>query len=145
MFKLLLIAAFAAVAMSADLPFEICGGGWPAPVRFAVPECPGTPCGLPVGATITLNIWVEVDRITSQLPVSALVTTPTAQFYWDLPTGDACGGIAGGCPISPGEHLITFPLTIANVTPGETVTTRVEIANEAGGQVACGYLATTFN
>lgn len=145
MFKFVVLAAFVATAAAVDIPWGSCGAGFQEPASFAIPECPGLPCSLPIGADIILNIGINVNRVTTELPVTATVTQNGVTNPWVLPTGNACYGISGLCPITAGTHLITFPVTISEVSSGVPAVVRVEINNDLGESVACGTIETTFN
>lgn len=143
MFKFFLIAAFVACAFANNVDFEECPG-LPAPISFGIPECNSDPCVIRVGQTITLVIGINVASQTTSMPVTATVTSGGVSFDFPLPTGDACAAVSTGCPLTPGNYLVTFPVTIAGVNAGTETSVRVQINNQNNAPIACGSITTTF-
>ena len=142
MFKLILVAALVASAAAIDV--TLCPGQ-PGPASFAIRECPSTPCDVAVGQSLTLDIGLNVVSATTTLPVFAIVTSGGREFPFDLPTGNACAALNGSsCPLAPGTHRVTFPITIEGVNAGDETTVRVQFNDDAGNTVACGSVTTTF-
>lgn len=144
MFKyVILAAALVASAFSANIEFNACPGQ-PGPVSLAIPECSAQPCNIAVGEIITLLIGINVQSETTSLPVFAMVTAGGTEVPFDLPSGEGCNAIAGGCPLAPGYHMVTFPVRVEGVTAGVETSVRVQFNNQAGQTVACGIVNTSF-
>lgn len=146
MFKFLaIVAALVATVAAIDLTYNDCSAGQPSFEYVRVPECSAVPCGLGQGDTITVKIGVQLPNAVTRLPVRAFIVTANGEEAYDLPTGDACYAVQGGCPLSAGAHEVSFPVTINDAIPSNVETViRVELDDDAGNSVGCGAVTTTF-
>lgn len=146
MFKFIaIVAALVATTVAVDLTYQDCAGR-PSFQYVRVPECAAVPCGLGHGDTITVTIGVQLPSAVTRLPVRAYIVTADGEQPYDLPTGDACHAVQGGCPLGAGAHQVSFPVTISDAIPTNVETViRVEIDDDAGNSVGCGSVTTTFD
>lgn len=141
MFKFLVFSALVAVACAIDIPFNTCPG-LPSPTSVSIPQCSAVPCGLNPGDSFTLNFNIVTGNVAA-LPTLVTIEHNGETATFPLPTGDACAAIVGGCPLSPGEHTVSFPVTLNGVSAG-TSTITMNMRDENGDPVACGSVTTDF-
>lgn len=91
MFKFTLLAALVAFSFAVDIPFEVCGGGWPGTINIEIPQCIQHPCDFNVGDTVDLNIKIAIGGAVSELRTR--LTSITENFREDyqlpMPNSDA--------------------------------------------------------
>ncbi|XP_055697264.1 uncharacterized protein LOC129798250 [Phlebotomus papatasi] len=145
MFRFLLLATLLPALALADFPFIPCPGVQP-PISFNIPECPGgPPCDFYIGQQITLEIGFEAVGTVTEIPTTAEITLANGEVIdFELPTGDGCNAVLGGCPIDAGVHTVVFPLTIQGVPANEQVTITVTMSDQNGHAMACGSVIGEF-
>lgn len=144
MFKFAVLAALVACVAAIDIPFDTCSG-LPGPTSLNVPECDSLPCQWSAGDEFTANIVIETTGPVENLFTIVTITHNGFERGWPLPNGDACYALASGsCPLTAGEHTISFPVVLEGLPTGES-TIRVDITDEAGNHVACGSVTTTID
>lgn len=139
----MILAFLIGTSLAMEIPFEPCDG-LPSPTSVSIPECV-TSCdlGLDDKFHLNFNFVTTADRV-EQLLTTATIIHDNVEIPYPLPTGDACTAVIGGCPLTPGEHTVSFPVILEGVPTGASLVV-MSIVDQLGNPVVCGKVHAQIN